>query len=183
MYAADERPRKAIQVLSGIVAADENNWEVLRSRADILLSVGKHAEAIEDYDHALKVQSDPPDDEEVRDTWVNILNNLAWVLSTSPKDEVRNGKRAIELATRACEITSYEMPHIISTLAAAYAETGDFENAKKWSQKCIELGTEKLPEQIEQLRDELKHYEEGKPFRELQDVQEKLDPPAKVLDT
>lgn len=172
-YIADERPRKAIQVLSGILAADEGNWRALRSRGDALLSVGKHAQAIEDYNAALKLAADND----------GILNNLAWVLSTSPKDEVRDGKRAIELATKACEVTNYEMPHIISTLAAAYAETGDFENAIKWSKKCIELGTEKLPEQIEQLRDELKHYEEGKPFRELQEVQDKLDPPARILDT
>ena len=172
-YVADERPRKAIQVLSGILAADEGNWRALRSRGDALLSVGKHEQAIQDYDTALKLAADND----------GILNNLAWVLSTSPKDEVRDGKRAIELATKACEVTKYEMPHIISTLAAAYAETGDFENAIKWSKKCIELGSEKLPEQIEQLRDELKHYEEGKPFRELQEVQDKLDPPARVLDT
>lgn len=172
-YVADERPRKAIQVLSGIIAADEGNWRALRSRGDALLSVGKHAQAIEDYNTALKLAADND----------GILNNLAWVLSTSPKDEVRDGKRAIELATKACEVTNFEMPHILSTLAAAYAETGDFENAIKWSKKCVELGTEKLPEQIEQLRDELKHYEEGKPFRELQEVQDKLDPPARVLDT
>jgi len=173
MYSLDERPRKAIHILSGILAADEGNWEVLSSRGGMLLTIGKHAEAIEDYNAALKLA--PEDD--------GILNNLAWVLSTSPKDELRDGKRAIELATKACEVTNYEMPHIISTLAAAYAETGDFENAIKWSKKCVELGTEKLPDQIEQLRDELKHYEEGKPFRELQEVKEKLDPPARVLDT
>ncbi|HUG67929.1 MAG TPA: tetratricopeptide repeat protein [Pirellulaceae bacterium] len=182
-YVADERPRKAIQVLSGIIAADEGNWRALRSRGDALLSVGKHAEAIQDYDQALKIQSEPPADERIRDVWVNILNNLAWVLSTSPKDEVRNGKRAIELATRACEVSNFEKSHIISTLAAAHAETGDFENAVKWSKKCVEMGIEELPDQIEQLRDELKHYEEGKPFRELQEVEEKLDPPARVLDT
>ncbi|MEX0819723.1 MAG: tetratricopeptide repeat protein, partial [Pirellulaceae bacterium] len=156
-YVADQRPRKAIQVLSGILAADEGNWKALRSRGDALLSVGKHATAIEDYNAALKLA--PEND--------GILNNLAWVLSTSPKDEVRDGKRAIELATKACEVTNYEKPHILSTLAAAYAETGDFENAIKWSKKCVELGAETLPEQIEQLRDELKHYEQGKPFREL----------------
>lgn len=173
IYVADERPRKAIQVLSGILAADETNWRALRSRGDALLSVGKHAQAVEDYNTAVKLA---PDND-------GILNNLAWVLSTSPKDEVRDGKRAIELATKACEVTNYEMPHIISTLAAAYAETGDFESAIKWSKKCVEIGVEKLPEQIEQLRDELKHYEEGKPFRELQEVEEKLDPPTRVLDT
>jgi mannose/cellobiose epimerase-like protein (N-acyl-D-glucosamine 2-epimerase family) len=85
-------------------------------------------------------------------------------------DAVRNGSRAIELATRACEATEYKAAHILSTLAAAYAEVGDFENAKKWSQKAIDLSEESIKEQ---LRDELKHYEEGKPFRESQEIKEK----------
>ena len=69
----------------------------------------------------------------------HLLNNFAWVLATSPDDEFRDGKRAVELATKAAEQTNYETPHILSTLAAAYAETGDFENAKKWSAKAVEL--------------------------------------------
>jgi len=48
-----------------------------------------------------------------------VLNNFAWVLATSPNDEVRSGKRSDELASKACEVTKYEQPHILSTLAAA----------------------------------------------------------------
>jgi hypothetical protein len=33
------------------------------------------------------------------------LNNLAWVLCTSPEDKLRDGKRAVELAAKACELT------------------------------------------------------------------------------
>jgi len=60
-------------------------------------------------------------------------------LATSPDDKLRDGKRALKLATKAAESSGYETPHILSTLAAAYAETGDFENAAKWSQKAVEL--------------------------------------------
>ena len=48
------------------------------------------------------------------------------MLATSPDAKLRNGRRAIELATRACELTKYKAAYILSTLAAAYAETGDF---------------------------------------------------------
>ncbi len=104
-------------------------------------------------------------------------------MANSPKDEVRDGKRSVELANKACDVTEFKKPHILSTLAAAYAETGDFENAIKWSSKAVELGEEDLKDQIEQLKDELKHYQEGKPFRELQNIEEKPDPPARVLET
>ena len=152
---------------------DEENWRAMRARGDALLSIGRHADAVEDYNKALELA---PDDD-------GVLNNLAWVLATSPKDEVRDGKRSIELANKACDVTQYKKPHILSTLAAAYAEMGDFENAIKWSNKAVELGEEDLKDQIEQLKNELKHYQEGKPFRELQNVEEKPDPPVRVLET
>ena len=160
-----ERPRKAIQVLTQVLGDDEGNWRAMRARGDALLSVGKHGDAIEDYNKALELA---PDDD-------GVLNNLAWVLATSPKDELRDGKRSLELATKACEVTDYEKAHILSTLAAAYAETGDFETAIKWSTKAVELGEEDLKEQIDQLKDELQHYKDGKPFRELQNVEEKTE--------
>ena len=93
-----------------------------------------------------------------------ILNNFAWVLATSTVDKLRNGQRALELATEACRLTDYKQAHILSTLAAAYAETGDFESAKKWSEKAVEIGDE---EHREALRKELESYRAGKPWREL----------------
>jgi tetratricopeptide (TPR) repeat protein len=138
-----------------------------------LLSVAKHAEAIEDYNQA--IQLNPEND--------GILNNLAWVLSTSPEDKLRDGKLAIELAKKACEVTKYEAPHILSTLAAAYAEAGDFKSAIEWSTKAVEMGRQKLPEQVEQLQQELDSYKAGKPFREKQNVEEKAAPPRRVIET
>ncbi len=90
------------------------------------------------------------------------------VLSTSPKDSVRNGKRSLELALKACELTEYKAAHILSTLASAYAETGDFEKARQWSGKAVELGTAEDNEQLDQLKKELESYKENKPWREEQ---------------
>jgi hypothetical protein len=92
-----------------------------------------------------------------------LLNNLAWVLATSPNDNLRDGKRAIELAKQGCDLTEYKQAHIVSTLAAAYAETGDFESAIKWSKKAVETGSEAIKPQ---LAKELESYEAKKPWRE-----------------
>jgi tetratricopeptide (TPR) repeat protein len=170
----DKRPRKAIEILTSIVDgfgetldADgkETKADTLRARGDALLSVGKHADAIKDYEEALKLA---PED-------TGVLNNLAWVLATSPEDGVRNADRSIELGLKACELTKYEKPHILSTLASGYAEKGDWENAIKWSTKAVELG-EKEEDVSEQLKKELESYKEKKPWREKQEIEENTKP-------
>ena len=172
-YAAENRPHEAIEHYSAALEQDPDNLFAIRGRGDSYLSVGKHAEAIADLNRALKAS---PDDS-------GILNNLAWVLATSPDDELRDGKRAVKLATKACDLTKYEAAHILSTLGASYAETGDFETALKWSAKAVELGSE---DQQEPLQKELESYKQGKPFRERMTVpepEEEEKPPAEKPDT
>jgi tetratricopeptide (TPR) repeat protein len=176
-YVGDGRPRRAIELLTQILdgVRDENDPEqketkadALRARGDALLSVGKHADAVKDYEEALKV--DPED--------TGVLNNLAWVLATSPEDNVRNAERSIELGTKACELTKYQKAHILSTLAAGYAEKGDFENAKKWSGKAVELGA-KEDDVDQQLKKELESYKNARPWREKQEIEENTKPLGK----
>lgn len=158
----------------------------LEGRANAYLGIGKHAEAISDYEAVLEI--DPSGD--------GALNNLAWVLATSPNETLRDGERAIKLATKACEVTQYNAPHILSTLAAGYAEAGNFEEAVKRSTEAVEkldaqLRAQKEDRDLEptstqietqkQLKNELKSYEEQKPWRESQDIlKEKSEEEAKA---
>ena len=153
---ADEQAEEAIQIYDRILAESPDNEQALRGRGDARLTTGEHADAIRDYERCLEI--DPDDD--------GVLNNLAWVLATSPFDELRDGKRAIELATKACEIREFKAAHILSTLASAYAEIGDFENALKWAEKAVELA--EAGKQHENLSKELESYKVGKPWREFQ---------------
>ena len=87
------------------------------------------------------------------------------MLATSPDSKLRDGERSLKLAKRACEVTEYKEAHILSTLAAACAENGDFPEAIRWSTEAVALGNRNVDEQ---LAKELKSYEAGKPWREKQ---------------
>ena len=80
---------------------------------------GKIEAAIQNYRQALAVDSNNPE----------VLNNLALILATANKPELRDGQEAVRLATKAVELTGSREPIMIGTLAAAYAETGQFANA------------------------------------------------------
>jgi hypothetical protein len=67
------------------------------------------------------------------------LNNLAWSLAANPKQELRNGKEAVQLATKAVELTDYQQPVFIGTLAAAYAEDGLMAKAVELAEKARNL--------------------------------------------
>jgi tetratricopeptide (TPR) repeat protein len=95
-----------------------------------------------------------------------LLNNIAWLQATCPRAELRYGAKAVENATKACELTNWENAGYVDTLAAAYAETGDFDLAVKWQKKAIELTAkdESIPPDKE-FEERLKLYQSGQPCR------------------
>jgi tetratricopeptide (TPR) repeat protein len=161
LFLAAKQPREAIRRFTKALEIDADNFPSRRGRSDAEISIGDHVAAIADLEKAYALK---PDD-------TGILNNLAWLLATSPNDDIRDADRAIELATKACEATEWKEPHIVSTLAAGYAEKGDFETARKYSQQAVD--DEELADEVkDQLRGELASYEAGKPWRERQEVAE-----------
>ena len=170
LYTAQKNCQKAIEAFSALLADHPDEWMAYRGRADACLNLGRRADALADYDKALRLQ--PKD--------VGVLNNLAWLLATAPEQNLRDGKRAVVLADQACKLTEFKQDYLLSTLAAAYAETGDFQTAQKWSAKAVELGTK---EHVESLKKELESYKAGKPWREAlpepEDQKQGNKPPAK----
>jgi tetratricopeptide (TPR) repeat protein len=85
-------------------------------------------------------------------------------LATCSEDNFRNGQKAVEYATKACELTQWEDADYLDTLAAADAEAGNFDDAVKWENKFLELTLSK--NDADQARQRLSLYEQKKPYHE-----------------
>jgi len=111
--------------------------------------------AIADYSRAIEL--DPKN--------ATAHNNLGWLRAVCPDAKYRDGAKAVESATRACELSAWKSANNIDTLAAACAEAGDFESAVRWQRKAQPL----FPDDETRARgaDRIELYKARKPFREL----------------
>lgn len=108
-------------------------------------------------DYAEAIRLDPK--------YASAINNRAWLWATSKVDRCRNGKVAVEEATKACELTGWKNPGYIDTLSCAYAEIGDFEQAIRWQKKALEDPAYQKDES-ENAQVKLTLYGKKQPFRE-----------------
>jgi len=95
----------------------------------LLANRGRTGKAVQHYRAALEVLPDDP----------VALNNLAWILATSSNPEFRDGREAVRLATQAADLTQHKEASVLGTLAAAYAQAGQFSNAVESAQAAIDL--------------------------------------------
>ncbi|MFQ5471272.1 MAG: hypothetical protein ACE5FA_00110, partial [Dehalococcoidia bacterium] len=96
-----------------------------------------------------------------------ILNNYAYIGSTVPPDELRDGAAAVRAAERAAELTGRSNAGVLDTLAAAHAEAGDFERAVAVSERAVRLARQQgYPRAMRALLEQsLARYQAGEPTR------------------
>ena len=92
------------------------------------------------------------------------LNALAWRLATDPNPKLRDGPSAVSLAEKAVAESKRQDPWFLSTLAAAYAEVGQFTNAVAAQQEAIPLLKDE--QQKEDFASGVKLFAAGIPYRE-----------------
>jgi tetratricopeptide (TPR) repeat protein len=137
---------KAIEVSPRLLASYHNRGRLWARKGD-------HAAAIADNLAALAVDADN----------ARTLNNLAWLWATAPREELRDGAKAVEHARRACERTGWEVAGYLDTLAVAHAAAGRFDEAVRWQEKALELCAEN---EKADYQSRLDLYRQGRPYHE-----------------
>ena len=117
----------------------------------------KHAygKAVADFNQAVRL--DPNDPETYR--------FLAWLQATCPDQQYRNGQMALKNANRADQLTGGKTSSCSVVLAAAYAETGDFDKARQWINTAIERDKDEKHKKMH--RSQLELYKKHQPCREV----------------
>lgn len=92
---------------------------------------------------------------------------LAWIQATASESRYRNGARALHLARRAVELSPGPRPEPLDVLAAAHAETGEYEQAIATAKRALALAEQDGNEYLaRQIRGRLAEYRAGRPYRD-----------------
>jgi WD40 repeat protein/serine/threonine protein kinase len=121
-------------------------------RATFCVSSGEIEEALTEYTAAIRQN---PGLEQA-------YNARAWIQATANEGRFRDGRNAVLDATKACDLTEWKSWQFIDTLAAAYAEAGEFGQALKWQTKAHEFAPER---EKGDLAKRLELYQSGTAYR------------------
>lgn len=126
-----------------------NSHKVLVERGKMYMAIGNWKAAISDFKKGLSKDANN----------VGALNNLAWILATCSDAELRNGSEAVGYARRVALKLGDQNVNALDTLAAAFAETGQFDAAVKVQSRAVSIAPRA------DLKMRLQLYKNGKPFR------------------
>ena len=134
-YALERRPRDAIASLELLLIQTPQDAAAHFHLAQALQQIGGEQRAADEYEAALRFARES----DKRNVTGSALNNLAWIRATSPNATLRNSSEAVQLAERSCALTPQPDAGQLDTLAAAYAESGDFDRAIETGDRAIQL--------------------------------------------
>ena len=151
-----DRQQEAIPYARKAILLAPNSAAVQGLLGALLSSTGQYGEALAYLEASFAANAGD----------VTVASNLAWVLATSPETIHRDGPRAVRLAEFACKSTAYKSPPLLDTLAAAYAEVGQFDQAVRTTLQAIEIVRSNPRASTATLESRLVLYRAGKPYRE-----------------
>jgi tetratricopeptide (TPR) repeat protein len=151
-----DRREEAAESYRRATELDADNYIAHTSLAFLLLKEGRKEAALHHYLNALRVKPDA----------LASLNGAAWILATHEDESIRDAQRAVTLAAQACRLSQYRSPLLLDTLGAAYAASGDFDQAMRAMLKAIELDVAASGGKADEFRERLALYRQRKPYVE-----------------
>lgn len=189
LYSAFGRFSEAIADFDVVIREVPNAIGAYLGRGNAHAEMGHANAALADYDNAIRYATNTVDGNLIeakaysakgdyskaasrfaqakQKSWRNdfVLNSVAWFKATCPDSSFRNGKEALQESTKACELTKWREGDTVDTLAAAYAEAGDFIQATKYQMQALGLGPI-APDSLKEMQKRLRLYQAHKPFRD-----------------
>jgi len=104
---------------------------------------------------------------EINPQYLQAYSSLALILATDPDPALRSGREAVRLAETACKKTDYGNAAFLDCLAAAYAETGRFDDAVRTAEKALAIARQqKLTALAPQIETHLGLFRKRQPVRQ-----------------
>jgi tetratricopeptide (TPR) repeat protein len=148
---------KAVQDFSDCLRLAPDDSHTYDARGFVWLEEGQYDKAVADLSNALRLNPES----------IAAHNNLAWIQATCPEKKHRDGRRAVTLATQACELTDWKNASTLNTLAAAYAESGEYAEVIEWHGRALDLYS---PADRAKWMPVLALYKSSKPYRHKPEV-------------
>ncbi len=147
------RFREALADYDRAAELKPNEVEAIVNRGDAQRNLGQWREAAQNYQQAVTLDNRSG----------HAYRSVAWLMATCPEDKYRKGQLAVQAAERAVQLDGGEDFTYLDTLAAAYANAGEFEKAQQTMPFAIKAAPD---HQKETLRRRLELYKANKPYRE-----------------
>ena len=148
---------EALKLFEALLKLDPTYGPAYNGIASALHRQGRLAEAIAEYERAVQLRPES----------AGILSNLAWMLATCADPSLRNGRRALELAQRADRVSGGANPRVLRSLAAAYAEANQFDQAAKTARRALDLWLQDGESSFTRaLRREISLFDSGRAYHE-----------------
>lgn len=152
VFARQKNFRQAYSRLADAIKAESSSGLIYAFRAQSFVEEKKYSTAEKEFRKALEHSDDS----------AMLYEQTALLLAASPHSSVLNPKKALEHATRACELTEWQRWSPIDALAVAHAAAGDFQSAVEFAQKALELAG---PEDQPGIRQRMALYQTNTPYR------------------
>ena len=157
IYRSEGKYELAIQDCNEALRQYPGCVEASLLRASVKVRLGKYAEALKEFNYLISLHPRPV-------TLARALSDRAWFQATCPDPSFRNGRQAVKDAKAACSMMQWKDENMIDTLAAAYAETGDFDSAARYAAQALAIKGI-VPDDSKRIRQHLSLFQQHQPIR------------------